>query len=111
MSIYACAKTLSLFYTFLLSPTEKQIGEQDAQLIILLGKIDDLEKNMEKIIKRMEKLETAVVGLQLSNIPTRDPAPPLPPRNKTKQQVHPVTHEVSLQIPPGFLIPAKLTDL
>ena len=87
---------------FLSSGKTEEGSDQDSTLITLLGKVEDLEKNMEKLIERMNRLEAAVVVLQNSS---KQLPPPLPPRNKT------ITQEVSLQISPGFLIPAKLTDL
>ncbi len=91
----------------LLSPVKSTGGsEQESTLITLIGKIEDLGKNMEKITKRMERLERAVVRLQNSK---KELPPPLPPRNITLPPT--ITQDVSLQISPGFLVPAKLTDL
>lgn len=88
----------------LLSPVKIKGGsEQESTLIV---KVEDLEKNMEKLIERMERLERAVVRLQNSK---KELPPPLPPRNVTIPPT--ITQDVSLQISPGFLVPAKLTDL
>ena len=100
-------KSQSANSAVVLSPVQTKEGSgQDSNLITLLGKVNDLEKNMHKLIERMERLETAVVRLQVAN---RELPPPLPPRNKTIPPT--ITQEVSLQISPGFLVPAKLTDL
>ena len=74
-----------------------------------MKKIEDLEKTVLKLCEKMERLETALIRL---DIHTRDYPPPLPPRSKNiQQQAPPITHEVSLQISPGLLIPVKSTDL
>ena len=90
----------------LLSPAKAtEGGDHTSTLFTLIGKIEDLEKNMEKLIARIDRLETAVIKLQNK----RELPPPLPPRNKAIPTT--ITQEVSLQISPGFLVPAKLTDL
>ena len=91
----------------LLSSVKTKGGsEQESTLITLIVKIEDLDKNMEKLIERVERLERAVVRLQNSK---KELPPPLPPRNVTIPPT--ITQDVSLQISPGFLVPAKLTDL
>ena len=78
---------------------------------MLTTMIKELKVNMDKMLEKMERLETAV-----SQCSCRDLPPPLPPRNTPKQQPltanQPisVTHKVSPAIPPGYLIPLKLTD-
>ena len=92
--------------------TEKQ---EAATITILVDMIDGLKRSMKLLIERMDRLEVAVLESQCSHVSTENIPPPLPPRNAPKlhptvQQL-PVTHDVSLSIPPGYLIPVKLTDL
>ena len=83
----------------------------EVQMKILMTMIRDLKVNMDKMLEKMERLESAV-----SQCSGRDLPPPLPPRNTPKQQTltpnQPIsaTHQVSSAIPPGYLIPLKLTD-
>ena len=89
--------------------------EEAATITILVDMIDSLKKSMKLLIERMDRLEVAVLESQCSHTSTKDMPPPLPPRNTPKlhptAQHHPVTHKVSLSIPPGYLIPMKLTNL
>lgn len=106
--MYMCMHMCNSAYTiFLLFSTENENGRHESKLIILLEKIEHVEKSIKKISERMDKLETTVIRLQQANAHTQNP---LPPPNKTKQR-YPMTQEVSLEISPGFFIPAKLTDL
>ena len=104
--IIMCVSTLVNTVVLLSSVKTKGGSEQESTLITLIVKIEDLDKNMEKLIERVERLERAVVRLQNSK---KELPPPLPPRNVTIPPT--ITQDVSLQISPGFLVPAKLTDL
>ena len=93
--------------------------KQDTSLATLINMVEGLKMNMEKMLERMDKLESALSeSPQSQNITNRDLPPPLPPRNTPKLNLmqdqprpQPVTHQVSLRIPPGYLVPVKLTDL
>ena len=83
----------------------------EVQMKMLMTMIKDLKVNMDKMLERMERLESAV-----SQCSCRDLPPPLPPRNTPRQQTPTAnqptsaTRQVSAVIPPGYLIPLKLTD-
>ena len=86
--------------------------EKDEKLTVLMNMVKELKVNMDKMLERMDRLELAV-----SQCSTRDLPPPLPPRNTPKQHTTPnqqhllVTHQVSPVIPPGYLVPLRLTDM
>lgn len=90
-------------------PTAPQLiaENKDSMIAALIGMVEGLQKNMNRMLERMDRLELALSESQ--RLTTRDIPPPLPPRNTPKS--HPVTHDATLTIPPGYLIPVKLTDL
>ena len=116
--VHACMHVniiVSMFTILTAVPGLNMEKQEAATIAILVDMIEGLERSMKLLIERMDRLEVAVLESQCSHTSTKDVPPPLPPRNTPKlhpsPQQHPVTHEVSLSIPPGYLIPVKLTDL
>lgn len=116
LNVHACMHVNIFVSIYILTavPGLNMEKQEAATIAILVDMIEGLKRSMKLLTERMDRLEVAVFESQCSHTSTKDVPPPLPPRNTPKlhptPQQHPVTHDVSLSIPPGYLIPVKLTD-